>query len=194
MNEYSGKVHAHGHSSPEPPRQVSQAVASLAGLCLLLTTCTCRGHSYLEDVAEHLRSQEGLSLDPYQDRHGVWTVGYGHTEGVGPGTPRITRHRAEELLKLDIEEATDRASWHECWVDSNDVRKGVLVNLSFNLGNGLWKFKEFTEYCARGDWLHSAFELIDSDYARQVGGRATFLAAAWALGEWPEDDDGDYKI
>lgn len=39
---------------------------------------------------------------PYQDFAGVWTIGYGHTEGVGPDSPRITQSHAIELLVQEL--------------------------------------------------------------------------------------------
>ena len=32
-----------------------------------------------------IKNSEGLRLDSYQDPGRVWTIGYGHTFGVGPG-------------------------------------------------------------------------------------------------------------
>ena len=31
-----------------------------------------------------VRAYEGLRLEAYQDGAGIWTIGYGHTEGVRP--------------------------------------------------------------------------------------------------------------
>ena len=39
---------------------------------------------------------------PYRDPVGVWTIGYGHTEGVGPHSPRLTERQASELLERDL--------------------------------------------------------------------------------------------
>ena len=39
---------------------------------------------------------------PYRDPVGVWTIGYGHTEGVGPHSPRLTEREASELLERDL--------------------------------------------------------------------------------------------
>jgi lysozyme len=40
---------------------------------------------------------------PYQDMVGVWTIGYGHTEGVGANTPRISEQQASQLLARDLD-------------------------------------------------------------------------------------------
>lgn len=40
---------------------------------------------------------------PYQDLVGVWTIGYGHTEGVGPDSRPISEPEASELLRRDLD-------------------------------------------------------------------------------------------
>jgi len=40
---------------------------------------------------------------PYQDIVGVWTIGYGHTAGVGPRSARLTIDEASELLREDLD-------------------------------------------------------------------------------------------
>jgi lysozyme len=41
---------------------------------------------------------------PYRDMVGVWTIGYGHTVGVGPGSARLTESQARELLRQDLDQ------------------------------------------------------------------------------------------
>jgi len=150
---------------------------------------------WVEVVKEHLRHHEGLELEPYQDKYGTWTIGYGHTDSVAKKSTRITKGIAEKLLDNDVRDVVMIAQSHPCWPKGPDgVRKGVLVNLFFNLGSGMWEFEDFKMYCRRGQYTKSAMALLDSAYARQVGGRAQFLAEAWATGEWPEEHDGDYKL
>lgn len=75
---------------------------------------------------------EGCRLSSYQDQVGVWTIGYGHTRGVGPGM-FCTVPQAEAWLVED-----------DTWA-SNAVNKDVnivltqgefdaLVDFTFNLG------------------------------------------------------------
>jgi len=40
---------------------------------------------------------------PYQDMVGVWTIGYGHTEGVSAHSPALTEPEARELLREDLD-------------------------------------------------------------------------------------------
>jgi GH24 family phage-related lysozyme (muramidase) len=41
---------------------------------------------------------------PYRDAVGVWTIGYGHTSGVGPKSKSLTEKQAQDLLRKDLNE------------------------------------------------------------------------------------------
>lgn len=41
---------------------------------------------------------------PYQDMVGVWTIGYGHTKGVGPSSAPLSEPNASELLRHDLDD------------------------------------------------------------------------------------------
>lgn len=50
---------------------------------------------------ELLKAFEGCRLKAYKDAVGVWTIGYGHTNGVTEGM-EITQEEADIMLKADI--------------------------------------------------------------------------------------------
>ena len=52
-------------------------------------------------LIDHIKKSEACVLKAYQDVAGVWTIGYGHTNGVKPGD-RITLSQAEEYLRQDL--------------------------------------------------------------------------------------------
>lgn len=75
---------------------------------------------------------EGLELEAYQDVAGIWTIGYGHIEGVKPGM-RISDEEAEALLHQDLvrfEDGVERL----VKVPLNDNEFSALVSFSFNVG------------------------------------------------------------
>lgn len=79
-----------------------------------------------------LKRFEGIRLNAYDDSTGVWTIGYGHTQGVKPGMV-ITKQKADELLAVDIRpcEATIN---HLVKVPITQNQFDALVSLAFNIG------------------------------------------------------------
>lgn len=89
-----------------------------------------------EAAYDLIRQFEGLRLKAYPDSAGVWTIGYGHTDGVNVGDT-VTEEGAELLLHDDVAEAVATItryvpasridSWPQACFDA-------LVSFVFNLG------------------------------------------------------------
>jgi len=82
-----------------------------------------------------IASFEGFRSHPYRDAVGVWTIGYGHTRGVGPNTRPVTRAQALALLREDArhcEQAIRRLG-----VPMTQAEFDATVSLCFNLGVGV---------------------------------------------------------
>ena len=78
------------------------------------------------------KSFEGLELSAYQDRGGVWTIGYGHTGAdVRPGMT-ITEDEANALLAKDLSDAVECVNQHVKAINQNQF--DALVDFTFNLG------------------------------------------------------------
>jgi len=129
------------------------------------------------DLVRH----EGLRLYPYKDSVDKLTIGVGRNiEDNG-----ITKREAMYLLQHDIDRSiqnTQHAVLSYSKLD--DTRQEVLVNMVFNLG--LPKFAGFQKMLAaveRQDFVAAAVEMLDSRWAKQVGGRATELARRMQHGE-----------
>ena len=58
---------------------------------------------------ELIKSFEQLRLNSYLCPAGVWTIGYGHTDGVNQGM-LITEKTADGFLKQDIQKAEDEVN------------------------------------------------------------------------------------
>ena len=80
-----------------------------------------------------IESFEGLRLSSYQDSVGVWTIGYGHTQGVKPGQT-ITQPQAEAFLQQDLGVA--EAAVNGLAETLTDNQFAALVSFTFNLGAG----------------------------------------------------------
>lgn len=79
-----------------------------------------------------IKQLEGLRLVPYQDEAGVWTDGYGNTNGVEPGRA-ITKEKAEADLRRNLGIAEQAVEKH-VKVPLNDYQFGALVSFVFNVG------------------------------------------------------------
>ena len=129
----------------------------------------------LNDLKDQLIKHEGLRLKPYWDTAGKLTIGIGRNlDDVG-----VTDLEARFLCDNDIERAMrqlDRALpfWRQL---DGEKRQMALVNMCFNLGPGrLLEFEKFIAALKVGDWAVATREMLDSKWAKQVGGRAAELA------------------
>jgi lysozyme len=72
---------------------------------------------------------------PYKDMVGVWTIGYGHTEGVSASSKQLTERQASQLLRQDLDKkyapsvSAVGASLRQCQFDA-------LVSFVYNCGPG----------------------------------------------------------
>ena len=80
-----------------------------------------------------IESFEGLRLNSYQNSVGVWTIGYGHTQGVQPGQT-ITQQQAQAFLQQDLGVA--EAGVNKLGLTLTDNQFAALVSFAFNLGAG----------------------------------------------------------
>ena len=141
-----------------------------------------------EALAKQLKLHEGLRLYPYRDTLGYWTAGYGHMltgiydqrtiqEWIWEG---ISKTQAEAWLQDDIDNAEALARYRYLTPEQFDalspVRQQVLVNMAFNLGNRLLKFRKLKSAILDKRWQDAHDAILDSVYAKQVKGRANELA------------------
>lgn len=79
-----------------------------------------------------IREFEGFRGKPYQDSGGVWTQGYGHTDGVTADSPDITQEQADDWLDDDLEAAETIVGKLPLHLTDNQF--AALVSLVFNCG------------------------------------------------------------
>lgn len=138
-----------------------------------------------DQLTKQLRRDEGEVLHAYQDHLGYWTLGIGRLIDKRKGGG-ISEEEAAYLLANDIDKYTKELTEKLPWVNNLDeARKGVLVNMTFNLGlSGLLGFKNTLAKIQAGDWEGAAENMLLSKWASQVGDRAKRLAKQMKTGEW----------
>lgn len=126
------------------------------------------------ELLASIKQHEGLRLKPYKDTVGALTVGYGHNL-----EQEITLEEADVFLLQDVTKAIrelDRA--FKGWKEHSETRQNVLIEMAFNMGAPrLATFRRFWYALSQKDYQTATQEMLDSQWARQVGQRARTLAA-----------------
>lgn len=116
-----------------------------------------------------IKESEGLSLKAYKCPSGVWTIGYGHTGKDVKKGMEITKEKATELLRKDIERFERNVSHYDKLYNFTSNEFSALVSFTYNIGSiaGLTKAgtrskeqiaNKMLEYCyANGKKLNGLY-------------------------------------
>lgn len=136
-----------------------------------------------DKLSAQLQRDEGVRYRCYVDSVGKLSIGVGRNlDDKG-----ISHTEAIVLLENDIGEALREIRQSLAWAETalDDARFGALMALTFNMGIGsLLGFKKFLTALQAKDYEAAAAEMLDSEWAREVGARAYRLAEQVRTGEW----------
>lgn len=134
-------------------------------------------------VRRRIRQHEGYRQFPYKDTVDVLTIGIGRNlEAKG-----LNHDEVELMFNNDFRDAEQAAASLDCWTRCNEVRRGVLVEMVFQMGlGGVLTFEKFLAAAEDEDWEEAADEMLDSRWARQTPRRARTLADTMRNGHHPE--------
>jgi lysozyme len=120
------------------------------------------------EIKESIKKEEGLRLNVYRDSIGNLTVGYGHLLRVGSIIPQFV---ADALFEFDYDRSVK--DYETLKLDLDPVRRGAIIDMIFNLGiGGVLDFKKMLAHLRNKNWIQAAYELMESQYAKQVHERA----------------------
>ena len=138
-----------------------------------------------KEITKQLRRDEGVVEHAYQDHLGWWTIGVGRLIDKRKGG-RLTDDEIDYLLANDIaEKERELEASVSFYKRLDEVRKGVLLNMAFNLGvQGLLGFRNTLKLIETGKYEEASKEMLKSKWARQVGDRAVRLSKQMLTGEW----------
>ena len=128
---------------------------------------------------ERIRRHEGVRHKMYLDSEGIPTIGIGRNlRDVG-----LTDAEVDFLFATDYQRAVDRAKTFSVYAGLNDVRRGVLVEMVFQMGRaGVAKFKNFLAAAERADFYAASSEMLNSKWAKQTPERAKELSEIFKHG------------
>ena len=127
--------------------------------------------------ARQILERLGISTTDAAKSGHPWTVGHGFTGGTTLDS-RMSRLMSERKLEEKVVEMDgvlkNTLTWYK---DATDVTKGILINLSFNMGlKGLLGFRNTLKFIEDREYTKAANGLRNSLYYRQVTKRAEELA------------------
>lgn len=89
---------------------------------------------------DFIAHEEGLVLHSYQDRAGVWTIGYGSTMFMDGTKPKpgehITEELAKKLLAWEVENKTHAVNAETHNLNLRQSQFDALVSFTYNVGVG----------------------------------------------------------
>jgi lysozyme len=138
-----------------------------------------------------IKSFESCKLQAYQDEHGVWTVGWGHTAGVGEGMT-CTQAQADAWFEEDIRSTVSLVD-DSLTTNVNQNQFDALVSFTFNEGIGRERSSTLLKLVNARDFAGAAAEFPKWDKVtidgvltsspgllrRRMAEQATFEGLAW---------------
>lgn len=138
------------------------------------------------ELQRQLRGDEDVRPCVYKDHLGYFTIGVGRLvdgrkDGAGLRPDEITY-----LLNNDIDDRIDALTRRLPWFqDLDDARKGVLLNMAFQMGTeGLLAFERTLQLVEEGEYEQAAKAMLQSKWAKQTPARAERMSRQMATGQW----------
>lgn len=138
------------------------------------------------ELTRQLKGDEGVRAQAYQDHLGFWTIGVGRLiDSRKPGSG-LRPEEISFLLANDIDDRINELGRRLPWfLNLDDARQGVLLNMSFQLGvDGLLGFKTTLGLVQQGRYAEAADQMLRSLWAQQTPERAKRLSAQMRSGQW----------
>ena len=140
----------------------------------------------MEKLTAQLRRDEGTKSAAYQDSLGFLTIGVGRLiDSRKPGAG-LRPDEIDYLLKNDIADRVAALTKALPWFSVlDDARRGVLVNMAFQLGTaGLLEFSYTLGLVRDGKYAEASMQMLKSRWASQTPERAKRLAEQMKTGSW----------
>lgn len=134
-------------------------------------------------IMDMVKKHEGVRNKPYKDSRGLWTVGVGHLIGNGKTLPpewnrTFSDAEVDQLFAKDFAHHKAAAMKIPGYDKANDLGKGAIIDLTFNMGPAWYKkFKATSAAMAQGNWAQAAAGLQNSLWYKQVGNRAKTIVS-----------------
>jgi lysozyme len=137
------------------------------------------------ELIRQLRGDEGVIPHAYPDHLGYLTIGVGRLIDKRKGGG-LRPDEISYLLNNDIDDRIEQLTRRIPWFQNlDDARRGVLLNMSFQMGvDGLLGFANTLELVRQGKYENAAHAMGQSLWAKQTPERAKRMAEQMRTGLW----------
>jgi lysozyme len=126
-----------------------------------------------EKLKDWIKKCEGFKPYPYLDTVGKMTIGYGRNiQDNG-----ISKEEADALFDNDFARCERELAPYAWYINQPQHVQDALMNMCFNLGIGrLLGFRKMIKALVVKDYTTASIEVLESEWAAQVGDRAKDVA------------------
>lgn len=137
------------------------------------------------ELVKQLKADEGVVPYAYKCSEGFWTIGVGRLIDKRKGG-HLRPDEITYLLQNDIDDRIEALTRALPWFqDLDDARRGVMLNMAFQLGTeGLLKFERTLVLIRDGKYENAAHAMLQSLWAKQTPERAERMAKQMLTGLW----------
>ena len=139
----------------------------------------------IAELTAQLTRDEGRKKYAYKDTLGYLTIGVGRLIDARKGGG-LRDDEMDYMLRNDINDRIDALTRALPWFqDLDDVRKGVLLNMAFQLGTeGLLGFTTTLGLVKQGNYAEASRQMLKSKWAGQTPERAKRMSDQMREGVW----------
>lgn len=142
------------------------------------------------ELRKQLEKDEDRRKHVYKDSRGYWTIAVGRLVDDRFPSSGLREEEITFLFNNDVDEKINQLTHSLPWFqDLDDVRKGALVNMAFQMGTEkLLTFHATLALIHARKYVEASAEMLRSSWATQTPARAARIAKQVRTGEWQYDE------
>ena len=132
----------------------------------------------MDALKERIKKHEGFVNTVYKDSLGKRTVGYGHlcVENFWEDNKKYDQSYLDTIFEEDFDNACGVAKKLIGDISLKQKAKEVIIEMCFQLGYRVAKFKKMWEALKKEDYVTASKEMLDSNWHKQTTKRCEALA------------------
>ena len=133
----------------------------------------------MDDLKVRIKKHEGFVNKIYKDSLGKATIGYGHlvlAHEQWEDGKEYSEEQLSHVFENDFKNASDLAMKLIGDIVMKQVAKHIIIEMCFQLGYRVSKFKKMWEALKKEDYVTASKEMLDSNWHKQTPKRCETLA------------------